>query len=226
MQEIDKPMSLYWVLAGSESEEGCDNIESSQVEIAKLGRYEYKTATGAILNIKDYKLFVVKGESMRFVGIHNHNLVFCTKKFNANSLEEGKPQILVIRKHSPQKDKPAYKLRRAWMIGHISDDLTAEIQNIIDSDDFQCIKALSIYDGNRKLLADFVNTRLPRYIESYIECENPDESDKTFVISTTFHTDTEEIRFSIHPMRDIVGNVVASFNLADKQIMGNVVNSV
>ncbi len=218
IKELNKSSRLNWVLAGSEEEDGCETT-SSKVDIAALGRYEYKKQDGEILEPQDHKLFVVIGESMRFAGIHNHDLIFSTKKFNFDKLKDGTPQILVIHKRHPKENRPAYKLRRTWKVTQYNDNLLDEIKEILDSEAFKSVRSLSVYDGDSNLIEDFANTRVPKYCRDFISCDNPDEKDRQIVISTTFHTDTEEIRFSIHPVSRIVGQVVASFKLAEEQFV-------
>lgn len=94
--------------------------------------------------------------------------------------------------------------------------MTCEIlvKKILESDEFRNkIETISFFDSKEAMLNDFYTTRLKVYNDKYINCENPSEINKTVIISTTFHTDTKKIRFSLHPASKIVGIVDNSFTV-------------
>lgn len=208
-------ISLNWAVAGSDS--NCHTPNGSTVDVYGIGASEYKDANGKTLNIDDYDKFVVSGESMKFCGIHDKDLIFATKGLYSE-LDLSRPEIIVVRKHTICDNKPAYKIRRAWMATRYDGNLMEVLKNIIHSESFQQIRKLPEYDGDTALIDDFKNNRLPKYEETFIECENPNPHDLNIVISTTYHTDIEKIRFSIHPLNFVKGKVVASFGLSENQI--------
>lgn len=204
-------MPINTACAGSDDE---DNPSSSAIKMPPLEYNVFKDKQGNILNINDYLLFVVQGESMQFCGIHNNNVIFVDDKFKiGNDIEF--PIVLVLRKHHLKKgDKSQYKIRRTWMYCKYTskEDLVNIVKSkILPSMKFQEIRQLSTYDGDSALIQDLENKRIKLYEEKYIKCENPNENDKEIIISTTFHTKEKEIRFSLHPVSIIVGKVIASF---------------
>lgn len=207
--------SLDWALAGSDS--SCHTPNSPTVDVYGLGLTEYKDANGNILNFDDYDKFVVSGESMKFCGIHDNDLIFSTREANF-AFDLSSPEIIVVRKNNLNDNQPAYKIRRAWAVSNYDDNLMDVLKNIIHSKSFQQIRKLPEYDGDTALIDDFRENRLPKYKDTFIDCKNPNPHDRDIVISTTYHTDMNKIRFSIHPINLVKGKVVASFGLSDDQI--------
>lgn len=117
-----------------------------------------------------------------------------------------------------REDKAQYKIRRTWMrCKYTSKEELVDIvkSKILPSTKFQEIRQLSTYDGDSALIQDLKDKRIKIYEEKYIKCENPNDNDKEIIISTTFHTKEKEIRFSLHPVSIIVGQVIASFPIND-----------
>lgn len=175
------------------------------------------------VNPEDFFQFIVQGNSMQFCGIEDKDLIFVAKGFRIVDLKTF-PYILVLKNDIPEKDTPKYKIRRAWGISTFGDDrFEKDVRAIMASEDFQEIKILKGKDGNRaykgddEVVRDFLKKRLPIYEEKYIKCKNPDEWNRTVVISTTFDTDDKYIHFSIHPIANIVGIVKASFNVTNSK---------
>lgn len=167
-----------------------------------------------------YLHFVVSGNSMQFCGIHDKDLLFVSKNFRIVDLTDF-PCILVLKNSDPNNTDTTYKVRRAWGIFVYGDDrFEADVRSIIASEDFKAIKNLKCKDGasayreDESLIEDFLTTRLPKYESKYINCANPDEWNRTVVISTTFDTDEKLVHFSIHPIKNIVGIVKESFTVS------------
>ena len=215
MNLLEKRIQIYTACAGSDDE---NKIIPSYREIQSLEYNVFKDQNGNILNINDYLHFIVQGESMQFCGIHNNDVIFVDEKFKFE--EDTKfPIILVLRKyHLNREDKAQYKIRRTWMrCKYTSKEELVDIvkSKILPSTKFQEIRQLSTYDGDSALIQDLKDKRIKIYEEKYIKCENPNDNDKEIIISTTFHTKEKEIRFSLHPVSIIVGQVIASFPIND-----------
>nr|CAJ1762879.1 hypothetical protein AUSP0019_00154 [uncultured phage] len=215
MNLLEKRIQIYTACAGSDDE---NKIIPSYREIQSLEYNVFKDQNGNILNINDYLHFIVQGESMQFCGIHNNDVIFVDEKFKFE--EDTKfPIILVLRKHHlNREDKAQYKIRRTWMrCKYTSKEELVDIvkSKILPSTKFQEIRQLSTYDGDSALIQDLKDKRIKIYEEKYIKCENPNDNDKEIIISTTFHTKEKEIRFSLHPVSIIVGQVIASFPIND-----------
>lgn len=205
-------------LAVAGSDEGCHKAART-VSVRGLECTRYQDSKGHDLNPSDYNLYIVDGESMQFCGIHDNDLLFSTKGCSFDKSAEF-PMVLVIKKNHIANDCPAYKIRRAWRIANYEDNLLAIAKELLQSDEFQQIRRLSDYDDDNAVIKDFEVTRLKRYEESFINCENPNEMDKEVVISTTYHTKDKQIRLSIHPVTKVMGQVIASFPLSKDQLAG------
>ena len=138
--------------------------------------------------------------------------------FNIEDYNTVFPVVLVLLRSKVLGDRPQYKIRRTWKVTKYTNDenLLLEISQIINSSSFQEIRNLDVYDGDSAVINDFNQTRLPLYKREYVECDNPNVSDKEIVISTTYHTSERVIRFSLHPKSMIVGRVIASFDVPIK----------
>lgn len=178
---------------------------------------------GNRVNPNDYLHFVVSGNSMQFCGIHDKDLLFVAKGFRIVNLTDF-PYILVLKNTDDADNSIEYKIRRAWGISTYGDDrFEADVRAIMASEDFKEIKRLKgkdgvpAYRGDESVIEDFLSNRLPIYEKKYINCNNPNEWNRTVVISTTFDTDERYIHFSIHPIANIVGIVKESFTVSGSQ---------
>lgn len=132
------------------------------------------------------------------------------------------PYILILKNIDVSDNSIEYKIRRAWGISTYGDDrFEADVRAIMASKDFKEIKKLKgkdgvpAYRGDESVIEDFLKNRLPVYEKKYINCDNPNEWNRTVVISTTFDTDEKYIHFSIHPIANIVGIVEESYTVSD-----------
>lgn len=192
-----------------------------QVESVSVETNTFCDKNGDKVNPANYLHFVVSGNSMQFCGIHDKDLLFVAKGFRIVHLTKF-PYILVLKNIDPTNDSVEYKIRRAWGIStYGSDRFEADVRKIMASEDFKEIKNLKgkdgirAYRGDESVIEDFLKKRLPIYENKYINCSNPEEWNKTVVISTTFDTDEKYIHFSIHPIGNIVGIVKESYTVTN-----------
>lgn len=207
--------------AGSDDEndsEGC-HLHAKSVEVSSVDTTIYKDSEGNILDPNKYNLYIVDGNSMKLCGICDKDLIFSTRNFNIAEVEEF-PIILVINKKHIKLDHPASKIRRTWDHVTFKDkhSLIEALKNVLKSENFQEIRILPEYPGDDEVLKDFEDVRLKRYIDEYINCDNPNDVDRDIVISSTLNTKKNVIHFSIHPVNKIAGEVIASFDMSNKQI--------
>lgn len=196
---------------------GCTPVHP--IVLKSLDLIEFKDKDGYILNPNDYNLYIVSGECMQYVDIHHNDLVFATKSFDVGHYSGKLPIILILKNGaSTSNNPPFYKLRRLWKVCNYRDNLEEILKSILQSPEFQEVRRRPNYDGDEKLIKDFFDTRLKRYETDYIKCEHSNTIDEKIIISTTFHTDIEKVRFSIHPILNIVGKVVAAFPIDEKYI--------
>lgn len=205
--------------AGTSKSDKPEKAESVSVEINR-----FYDRNGKLLDPNNYDQFVAEGDSMQFCGIHDKDLLFVAKGFRIVHLKEF-PYILVLKNDEALPGKSRYKVRRAWGIAHFEkgDRFETAVRKIMASEAFKEIKELKgkddnkAYKGDELVVEDFLTHRLPPYEKKYIDCADPDEWNKTVVISTTFDTDDKYIHFSIHPIANIVGIVEESYNVSRQQ---------
>lgn len=210
-------------VAHAGADDGATAMRSEEL-VGGLDMIEFKNSRGEIMKPSDYDLFIVQGECMQYVNIHDNNLVFATKGFDSNSYEGKMPIVLVMKRTTAEPSKPQYKLRRSWRFCEYSSDsmaLEKVIKEIMTSPEYQEIKNRATYDSDNEMLKDFRN-RLKLFEAKYITDKGSHSSNyKDIVISTTYHTDIEKTRFSIHPVSNIIGKVEGAFKLPDECILGN-----
>lgn len=206
-------------IAHAGSEEGCSPLRYETV--AGLKMLEFKDKSGNIMNPDDYNLFIVEGECMRFVNIHDKNLVFATKGFNYKSFDGEMPIVLVLKKTTASPGSPQFKLRRSWRFCKYSpkkDEMIKIIREIMKSSDFQEIRKRDSYDSDEEMETVFIE-KLKQFEEKYIKGNSSDDKYKNIVISTTFHANEQKTFFSIHPVVNIVGKVKGAFKLPEECIV-------
>lgn len=171
------------------------------------------TPEGTTIVSKAYNQYVVSGNSMSLCGIYNSNLLFVKKDFKVKDLID-LPKILVIKRRDAKIGEVQYKVRRAWYKCTINDNLDEVLNTIIISSKFQSILNSSECPGESVLIDDFKNERLLHYKANYPDAHDDKSEYHNIIISTTLHTDMEKgIRFSIHPIKDIMGIVEYSFTI-------------
>lgn len=204
-------------VAHAGSENGCEDVKS-KVVLKALNLMEFKNRDGRILYPENFDLYLVKGECMRYVDIHPNDLIFSSKGFDVECYRGALPIILILRKRVSSPDTCAFKLRRLWRVCNYRDNLEGILISILESPEFQEVRQRPTYDGDDALIKDFFENRLKKFEQDYINCEFPNVNDEKIIISTTFHTDIERVRFSIHPVSNVIGKVEAAFPIEEKYI--------
>ena len=193
------------------SPDGCHRA-TKFVEVSGINLTIYRDYYGNVLNPDNYNLFVVDGDSMKYCGIRDKNLIFVTKGF---VIEDGSlPTVLVIKREDVEENSPEYKIRRVWLkTRYVNDeDLVVEIRELLQSNDFQKLRRLNDYPGDEEILTDFKDNRLKQYRNKYLGQEANDK-DKEIIISSTLDTIYDKIHLSIHPVNLVSGKVMGSFNV-------------
>lgn len=208
-------LSLYPLAWAGQPKRTAQEVKSISVE-----RNTFYDKNGNRVNPNDYLHFVVSGNSMQFCGINDKDLLFVAKGFRIVNLTDF-PYILVLKNINSTDNSVEYKIRRAWGISTYGDDrFEADVRAIMGSEIFEEIKQLKgkdgvpAYRGDESVINDFLKNRLPAYERKYIDCDNPNEWNRTVIISTTFDTDDNFIHFSIHPIANIVGIVKESYTVS------------
>lgn len=178
-----------------------------------INRNHFFTPEGATIDSRAYTQYVVSGNSMSLCGIFNSNLLYVKKDFKVENLID-LPKILVIKRRDAKIGEVQYKVRRTWFKCTINDNLEEILNTIIKSSKFQSILNSSECPDVTVLIEDFKKERLHRYEVNYPDAHDDKSEYHHIIISTTLHTDIEKgIRFSIHPIKDIMGIVEYSFTI-------------
>lgn len=210
IEMLNKKTTVFFALAGSE-----DSVRiPAKREIQAIEVNAFKNKRGEYLNPDNYKHFLVHGNSMKFCGIHDGDLIFVDASFHINAYDDF-PCVLLLHRNRVKTDSPKYKIRRTWIKTTYTtkENLIEEVKNIMESQDFQQIRQLELYDGDDNMISDMIDCRIPVYERGYINCKDVNDFDRNIIISTTFHTKENKIRFSVHPASLIVGRVIASFQI-------------
>lgn len=200
MYEYRNPTMMYDVACAGMIHGEAEKMRSVSIMTDQFLDYE-----GHPLNVDDFYLFMVCGESMKLSGIHNRDIVFVPKNYSSDN--ETFPAVLVLKRENSKEGEAKYKIRRGWSIVQYADvDFEHVIRSIMNSKKFKSIKEDTAYPGDRAIMEDFFNERLQKY-----EREHPKDSRGRILISTTLHINENKIYFSIHPVELIVGKIVYSF---------------
>lgn len=201
-----KPVLVSYALAGSEVSNLPDNVPELTRSVNLRSR-TYRSKNGAELDPENYYHFITHGNSMQYCNINDGDLLFVTKNFKIGQLNSF-PAIVVLRRLNSAQGRAHYKLRRAWACCKITDDFDEILRSIMNLRTFDVIKQIPSYDGEEELIKDFFEVRLSRYKENH---KNDMENSQDVVVSTTFHTNENKVRFSIHPTSTIEGIVIGAF---------------
>lgn len=187
---------------------GAPHGEVEKIESTILLTDDFFDYDGKKVNVGDFLLFIVSGESMMLSGIHDKDIVFVPKNYSCGS--ESLPSVFVLKINHPIDGEAKYKIRRGWRIvkwQELENEYEKILKSIMSMDKFKSIKDHEFYLGDEKIIDDFKKTRLPNYKKEYAL-----EEKGLILISTTLLTDEKEIHFSIHPVDLIVGRISFSYS--------------
>lgn len=202
------PKKEYYVArAGSKESGACVKTSAVDIKFCNLCDSE-----GKPLDVSLYNCYVVHGDSMKYAGINDNDFILVPKKFKLCLLKSF-PEILVLRYREQNEDKPLYKVRRAWYIGTIEDDLQNTAERIMATPKFKRLTEQDGYKGSEWMINDLKGKRFENYRSVYFKDGICPDIYKQIVISTTLDTVNNEIHFSIHPVSLIVGNVEESYTI-------------
>lgn len=202
------PHKDYFVAcAGSKESNACKKVSAVDIEACN-----FCDSDGNPLNLSLYECYVVHGDSMKYAGINDGDFILVAKDFSSDSLSSF-PEILVLRYRDSNNDNPLYKVRRAWYMGTIEEDMSATAQRIMNMHKFKKLTNQEGYKNEKWMINDLINKRLDDYKKAYFKDGVCPEMYRQIVISTTFDTVKKEIHFSIHPISSIVGIVKESYSI-------------
>ena len=201
-------LARYLAVSAGTDTEG----KSKEAVTVSVETTHFYAPNGTEIDASQYEPFVVSGNSMSLCGIYDKDLLLVAKGFESSQLTD-LPKIAVIKRRNAKPDEIQYKVRRAWKTCLITDDLQAVIREVLASAAFKKLQAAEECPDKDVLITDFFETRLKSYKIYYPDCDREQSDFHRIVISTTLHTDINEVRFSIHPLKDVKGIVAYSFTV-------------
>ncbi len=190
----------------------CQGV-GDQAMTASVKTNKFYAPDGTALNPDEYLQFVVSGNSMKLCDIYDGNMLFVKKGFKPEDLT-ALPLILVIRRRAAKANEAKFKVRRSWIRCAVTDDIKTCLEELMESKKFRQVLDAEQCPEMSVLLDDFFEKRLATYLAHYPDAKEAESDCHDVVISTTWHTDdTKGVRFSIHPVKDIVGIVDYSFTI-------------
>ncbi len=190
----------YLACAGSNEDCTDEKVRKIDVDLCNFCDHNKKP-----LDVSLYDCYVVQGDSMKYAGINDGDILFVPKDFKLETLTTF-PVILVLRYGNCHEEKAKYKVRRTWFKGSYK-NLEDKAKEIIKTPKFRKLTLQSGFKGEEWMLEDLKNKRLKKYMKKYsVDGIIPKEYDEV-ILSTTYDTKYKEIHFSIHPISLIVGNV-------------------
>lgn len=201
-------LARYLAVSAGTDTEG----KSKEAVTVSVETTHFYAPDGTEIDASQYDPFVVSGNSMSLCGIYDKDLLLVAKGFESSQLTD-LPKIAVIKRRNAKPDEIQYKVRRAWKTCLITDDLQAVIREVLASAAFKKLQAAEECSDKDVLITDFFETRLKSYKTYYPDCDREQSDFHRIVISTTLHTDINEVRFSIHPLKDVKGIVAYSFTV-------------
>ena len=201
-------LARYLAVSAGTDTEG----KSKEAVTVSVETTHFYAPDGTEIDASQYDPFVVSGNSMSLCGIYDKDLLLVAKGFESSQLTD-LPKIAVIKRRNAKPDEIQYKVRRAWKTCLITDDLQAVIREVLASAAFKKLQAAEECPDKDVLITDFFETRLKSYKTYYPDCDREQSDFHRIVISTTLHTDINEVRFSIHPLKDVKGIVAYSFTV-------------
>jgi hypothetical protein len=195
-----------------------------ELGIVDLCKYEFNDENNKPINLNEYECVVACGWSMLLGGIDDEDLLLVKPVENIGDLQF--PSILIIERDEFSKksavkynDYAENKVRRSWSLCDMSKENPIDVMT-------QCMKMDEYVRLSKKYIDKFQSVdamikdferRVEIYKEIHLTCQNVGDDNQMAVISTTYDTQKQIVHFSIHPVKDIKGEVYYSFHLHVKK---------
>lgn len=175
--------------------------------------YDYK---GMRIPVDDFYRFIVHGNSMSLCGISYGDLIMVGKKFEADTLSDKMPKIVVVKRRNVTEGEAGYKVRRTWLSTTVEAMLNENVfSSVLSLPGFTELVNSPQSPGLKALIEDFNDTRLTRYLQDYPGAGSPESPYHKVILSTTLDTATGRIHFSVHPLCNVVGTVAHIFSVTE-----------
>jgi hypothetical protein len=191
--------------------------------ILDLDNSEQNAELKSILEGEKYSRYLVSGYSMLLANIHTNDIVLVDPTIELKD-DSQCPCVVVLKRDEKalqrakeENDFAEYKLRRAWIICSITDNIDSKLEKILSSPDFLSLKDKhgAHFLTNAEMIEDFKKYRMQKYDNDYPNCNDVTSPYHKVVISTTLHANPNtqhsatynKVTFSIHPLILVQGIV-------------------
>lgn len=222
VRAASQPMLLSVAVAG-DIKKGTPQVRPI---IMDLDNSEENNQLKKILDDEKYNHYLVSGYSMLLAKIHTNDIVLVDPAQKLISSEQC-PCVVVLKRDEKavlrarqENDNAEYKLRRAWIICSITDNIEDKLKEIMSSELFLSLKEEhgDKFLSNEEMIADFKDYRMKKYKSDYPTCHNASSPYHKVLISTTLHANPNtqhpatynKVTFSIHPLVLVQGIVQKS----------------
>lgn len=196
-----KKMSYFNAVAGN-----CDHAADEKTDSVSYAGCDFIDKDGHKIDAGSFDIYIAVGDSMRLCGINDGDMLFVDRNYK-DSLSS-LPKVLVMNISNAKENEVKYKVRRAWKVCSINDDLDNLIGEIQNSVKFAVLKNSEYYSDDNSMIEDF-HIELDKYRKEFLTGRQ-DNDYSEIVISTTIRE--EKIHFSIHPLQLVAGVVRHSFD--------------
>lgn len=194
-----------------------------EMGIVDLNKDGFIDENGKAINLDEYECVLACGWSMLLGGIEDEDLLLVKPIANVGDLQF--PSVLIIARDDHSKnsaikynDHAEKKVRRSWSLCDMSKENPIEVmKRCMEMDEY--VKLSQKYSNKfptvDMMMKDF-ERRVDIYKKNHPTCENAGDDNQMAVVSTTYDTQKQIVHFSIHPVKDIKGEVYYSFHIRSK----------
>lgn len=195
-----------------------------ELGIVNLDKYKFLDEDKKPINIKEYKCIVACGWSMLLGRIEDKDLLLVKPVENVGDLRF--PSVLIIERDEFSKksarnynDYAENKIRRSWSLCDMSKENPVDVmKRCMEMEKYrELLKEYSDKFPSVDVITEDFKKRVGIYKDNYHTCGNAGDEHQMAVISTTYDTQKQIVHFSIHPVKDIMGEVYYSFRISAKK---------
>lgn len=184
-----------------------------EMGIVDLQNMNFCDENGKQINLKEYDCVIACGKSMLLGGIEDEDLLLVKPVENVGNLQF--PSVLIIKRDDFSKksaikynDYAEDKVRRSWSLCDMSKENPVDVmKECMEMDEY--VKLSEKYADKFPTVEDLVKDferRVKIYMSNYNTCGNVGDD-----------TQKQIVHFSIHPVKDIKGEVHYSFHIHAKK---------
>lgn len=195
-----------------------------EMGIVDLNKDGFKDENGNAIDLDEYECILACGWSMLLGGIEDEDLLLVKPIANVGDLQF--PSVLIIARDDYSKksaikynDYAEKKVRRSWSLCDMSKENPIDVmKRCMEMDEYVRLsqKYSNKFPAIDIMTKDF-ERRVRIYKENHPTCENVCDDNQMAVVSTTYDTQKQIVHFSIHPVKDISGEVYYSFHIRSKK---------